>query len=133
MTTLVELVAAKPQRLYHFCCQHSRRAIGTYGLLIPQIEHPLLGCRVVWLTTEAEPDRHATGLANETGLLHCDRMEYRYVVSDLERARTWLQSPERAAAPPQAVADLESYGDAQHWWIANEPIRAKLDKSWQPQ
>ena len=122
-------MSAKPERLYHFTCQHSRRDIGTYGLLVPQIKHPMLGCNVTWLTSEAMPDRAATGLGNNTGL-KCDRMEFRYVVTDLSRCRPWLGSVERAASPAHVVEDLESYGDPDHWWIASEPVQAKLDRSW---
>lgn len=120
-----------PTRLYHFTCSHSKRAIGTSNcLLIPQIVHPLLGCKVLWLTTEATPDRYATGLGNNTGLVPCDRMEFRYVITDLSACRAWLESPERLQAPPQAVENLESYGDPEHWWITNRPIRAKFDRTW---
>ncbi len=121
----------QPERLYHFTCAHSRQTIGTVDcLLIPQIPHPLLGCKVTWLTTEAEPDRHSTGLGNETGLNKCDRMEFRYVVTDLAKCRPWLGSPERAAAHPRAVAFLESEGDPEHWRIATKAVPAAFDRSW---
>jgi hypothetical protein len=93
------------------------------------IRHPLLGCKVLWLTTEATPDRERTGLTMDR--IACDRMEYRYVVSDLSRCRPWLTSPERAAASRRAVEDLESLGDPEHWWITDQPVRARFDRSWQ--
>jgi hypothetical protein len=120
-----------PDVLYHFCCGHSKQAIGTSNcLLIPQIRHPLLGCKVTWLTTQAEPDRYATGLGNNTGLVPCDRMEFRYVVTDLSKCRPWLDSPERVRAPEAIVTDLEFFGDPEHWWIADCPIRARFDRTW---
>lgn len=123
----------KPKVLYHFTCSHSKKLIGTSNcLLIPQIHHPLLGCKVTWLTTEPEPDRFSTGLGNETGLVPCDRMEHRYVVNDLAGCRAWLTSPERGAAPKSAVQHLESHGDVEHWWISDKPIRARFDRSWSP-
>ena len=90
----------------------------------------MLGCKVTWLTTKAAPDREATGLANNTGLAPCDRMEFRYMVEDLTDCRPWLTSLERAESPKQAVEDLESFGDPEHWWIATKPIRARFDRSW---
>ena len=120
-----------PERLYHFTCSHSKRKIGTSNcLLIPQITHPLLGIKVSWLTTEAEPDREKTGLGNNTGLVPSDRMEFRYVVTDMANCRPWLDSVEREQAPPRVVADVESVGDPEHWWITDRPIRAKFDRTW---
>src|SRR6266853_839433 len=98
------------EQLYHFTCRHSRSKIGTSNcLLVPQIAHPLLGCKVLWLTSEADPDRHATGLTSN--YQKCDRMEFRYVVTEVAKCRPWLESSERQAAPSDAVADLESEGD----------------------
>lgn len=120
-----------PDILYHFCCSHSKRKIGTYNcLLIPQCVHPLLGCNVTWLTTESEPDRQKTGLGNNTGLTRCDRMAFRYMVTDVSACRPWLTSIERAAARPNVIRDLESFGDPEHWWITERPIRATFDRTW---
>lgn len=117
--------------LYHFTCAHGKRDIGTSNcLLIPQNRHPMLGCKVTWLTTESRADREATGLGQNTGL-KCDRMQFRYVVRDPSECHPWLGSPERAAAPRQAVEDLESFGDPEHWWIAAGLIRARFDRSWE--
>lgn len=119
----------KPERLYHFTCTHGQRRIGRVNcLLIPQIEHPLLGCKVTWLTTEAEPDREATGLGHH--FTRCDRMEFRYIVTDLRDCRRWLTSFERKASPPGSLTDLESYGDPEHWWIADCAIPAAFDITW---
>jgi len=124
-------MSSKPECLYHFTCKHSKRDIGTSNcLLIPMIRHPFLGCKVLWLTSEAQADREATGLRMHHQ--RCDRMEFRYVVTDIDGCQPWLTSVERAAAPPSAVEDLESYGDAEHWWISDKPIRARFDRSWMP-
>ena len=118
-----------PDALYHFTCKHSKAKIGTGNcLLIPQIRHPLLGCKVTWLTTEAIPDREATGLGSHHQ--RCERMEYRYVVDDLSDCRPWLGSAERQAASRQVVETLEEYGDVEHWWITDKPIRARFDRTW---
>jgi hypothetical protein len=119
-----------PEALYHFTCRHSKSDIGTSNCLLrPMIRHPLLGCKVLWLTTEATPDRERTGLT--MNMVDCDRMKYRYVVTDLTGCRPWLGSPEREAASPRVIADVESFGDPEHWWITDRPIRARFDRSWQ--
>lgn len=114
----------RPARLFHFTCEHGFRALGRRGRLCSQMAHPLLGCDVVWLTTEALPDRESSGLTMDT--IACDRMKYRYIVTDTSACRPWLDSPERAAAPRRHVRDLESYGDPEHWWVASEPVPARL-------
>src|SRR5262245_8800790 len=122
-------MSAKPERLYHFTCAHGRRAIGTSNcLLVPQIKHPTLGCKVTWLTSEAEPDRESTGLTSR--MQPCDRMEFRYVVDDFSACVAWLDSPQRADASSRAVADAEEFGDPEHWWVAEKAIRARFDRSW---
>jgi hypothetical protein len=114
--------------LYHFTCAHGRREIGTSNCLLLPHYHPLLGCKVLWLTDQSVPDREKTGLT----MKHqpCDRMQFRYVISDSAHCTGWLESLEREQAPAQAVADLESFGDPEHWWIAATPIRARFDRSW---
>ena len=115
-----------PRRLFHFTCDHGREAIGRRGRLEPQIEHPLLGCSVVWLTTEPNPDREATGLTSR--ITSCDRMAYRYVVSDVAACRPWIGSPEREAvlkAGGHTLMDLECFGDPEYWWIT-DGVQARL-------
>lgn len=117
--------------LYHFTCAHAFRRIGTTNcLLIPQVAHPLLGCKVTWLTTEAEPDRTATGLTSTT--LSCDRMQHRYLVSGpaLSACRAWLGSWERQRAPKASLKTLESYGDPEHWWITDRAVSARWDRQY---
>jgi len=110
--------------LYHFTCDHGFNALGEEGMLCAPVTHPFLGCSVVWLTTQAQPDRESTGL----GMTYtsCDRMKYCYEVSEPEKCRPWLGSLERFKSPLGAVEDLERYGDPEHWWITAEPTKAKL-------
>jgi hypothetical protein len=110
--------------LWHFTCEHGRRALGKRGLLVAPIAHPLLGAKVIWLTTEAAPDRERTGLT--MNFQHCDRMAYRYRVLQPERCVPWFGSATRAAAPAEVIADLESFGDPEHWWITAVPTLAEL-------
>ena len=122
---------ARPDQLYHFCCSHSRRDIGSFGLLVPLVCHPEFGFKIVWLTTEAHPDRERTGLTSHTGL-RCDRMQYRYVVTDLSNCRAWIGSIERATIRPERLEQFEGAGDPEHWWIASQPVRARLDRDYVP-
>lgn len=111
-------------KLFHFTCHHGYLGIGRRGELRPMVEHPLLRVKVIWLTSESAPDREATGLTSR--FISCDRMAYRYVVTDSTGCRPWLGSPERTDAPADAVAVLEEYGDPEHWWVATDPVKARL-------
>lgn len=111
--------------LWHFTCEHGRRGIGKRGLLVAPIGNPLFGgARIIWLTTEAEPDRERTGLTMHT--TRCDRMTYRYRVLQPERCTPWLACPWREIARPRVVADLESFGDPEHWYVTATPTLAEL-------
>lgn len=109
--------------LYHFTCLHGYKAIGARGMLRPS-RHQLLGIDVVWLTSEPYPDREQTGLTSR--YLKCDRMAYRYLVADDAAAVAWLASDERRKASTALVADLESYGAPEEWWICSTPLRARV-------
>ena len=113
--------------LYHFTCEHGHGALGEMGYLVPQIRHPQLGCLVTWLTTEREPNREASGLGMH--VTTCDRMAYRYLVCEPIKARPWIGSPERNAAPVPVLLDLERYGDPEHWWVTSRPTLAMIDVS----
>jgi hypothetical protein len=78
---------------------------------------------VIWLTSDPWPARVAAGLTSN--LIGCDRMESRYVVSDLGACRPWIGSPEREGADPAVVADLERYGRPETWWLT-DGVRARL-------
>jgi hypothetical protein len=124
----------KPDRLYHFTCAHGKRDIGTgpNALLIPH-RHPWLNKKLLWLTVVATPDRAETGLTST--MLSCDRMRYRYVVTELEHCRPWIGSPERQGLNPEALKAFEVREDGQHarpdqWWISDVPVHARYDRSW---
>lgn len=114
----------KPERLFHFtCADHGYRAIGKRGVLRPNW-HPFLQANLLWLTTEAAPDRESTGLG--MSIARCDRMAYRYIVTDLDDCQPWIGSGWRSQAPRHAVADLEAFGDPEHWWVSSSPVVARL-------
>jgi hypothetical protein len=79
---------------------------------------------VVWLTTEPWPDREKTGLG--MSLTKCDRMTYRYRITDDTLCRPWLLSDERGSVAPDILHDLEDLGDPEHWWITPGPTPARL-------
>ena len=116
--------------LYHFTCDHGRKDIGTSNCLLLPNMHPWLGAKLVWLTTEASPDRRKTGLT----MVHqpCDRMAFRYVVTDTANCRPWLQSYERSRLDAELLDAFEDGGEAapEQWWISSIPLRARFDRSW---
>ncbi len=57
-------------------------------------------------------------------MLTCDRMQYRYRIYPAPSVRPWML--EREKVSPAAVADLESYGKPESWWISRLPLRAML-------
>jgi hypothetical protein len=109
--------------LYHFTCSHGYEGIGSRGLIRPY-PHFLLGVSVLWLTSEAWPDREETGLTQS--LTKCDRMAYRYRIAGAQSAVPWLESEQRKEASPSLVDDLERYGAPEQWWISPEPLRGRL-------
>lgn len=115
--------------LYHFTCAHARRDIGTGPrcLLVPH-PHPLLGCKVLWLTSLDAPDPDEVGLTQS--FIRCDRREFRYEVLDLAHCRTWYDSAERDAAPGDVRRALELYGRPDTWWISDVPVVARFDRTW---
>jgi hypothetical protein len=120
---------ARPATLYHFTCDHGRRGIGTHGFVTPQAINPLTGFALSWFTTEPAPDREATGLA--AVLTTCDRMAYRYVITDLSRCDKWLTSIWRMRTRLDVVDLLEEYATGvQHWWVSDQPVPADLDEAW---
>ena len=126
---------SEPEVLWHFTCAHDRRDIGTSNCLLLPNAHPWLGAKLVWLTDQADPDRALTGLTMK--LQACDRMAYRYMVTDLTYCRRWAGSLERARLDPARLADFERLEDGrlasfEHWWISDRPVRARLDRSWAP-
>lgn len=110
--------------LWHFTCGHGRRALGKRGLLVAPLPHPMLAHRLIWLTTEAAPDRERTGLTMR--FQRCDRMAYRYRVLQPQRCTPWLGSEYRAGASANVIEDLESFGDPEHWWVTAVPTLAVL-------
>lgn len=66
----------------------------------------------------------------------CDRMQYRYTVSETQLARPWLGSYERGRLDASSLRAFEHNdergidADPEHWWISSIPLRARLDRSW---
>jgi hypothetical protein len=113
--------------LYHFCCEHSRRDIGEYGLLMPNL-HPVLGYKLVWLTTSAAPKREAVGLTMTT--IRCDRMAHRYEVLDAHQCEPFYEWAQRRDVDPNKVSELTAWQecDPASWWVSEEPVPVRVSR-----
>ena len=95
--------------LWHFCCRHSARRIGRYGLLLPHFQ-PVLKHRLIWLTTDREASRVALGLTSLT--LMCDRMERLYEVTDASGCEAFNDWMERKLDRQEVDGN-----EVQHWLL----------------
>lgn len=113
--------------LWHFTCDHGYAGLGERGLLRPN-PHPLapeLG-RIVWLTSDPEPERDDVGLTSEM-VLSCDRMAYRYRVTHVSAACVpWTTA--RGFVNAEFVKVAESFGRPETWWISPLPVSVALDQ-----
>lgn len=117
-------------QLYHFTCDKGARLIGRYNcLIIPQGAHPVCGWSLAWFTTETAPDREATGLTS--ALVTCDRMAFRYTITDPSPCVPWTGSRWQEETPAAFRRVMEKHGDAEHWWVSDRPVRAALDRAYQ--
>ena len=111
--------------LYHFCCSHSRTAIGEAGTLQPS---KLTG--LLWMTDLDTPIRAGLGLTAHT--LDCDRTEHRYRVvhegADLLEAHIYHWPEIRKGFARGYVDALEGPGALpMHWYISDSPQTAVHD------
>lgn len=106
--------------LYHFTCEHGHRDIETSGFLKP-FPHPFMPGvgPLLWLTDLAEPTPDSVGLTS--AYITCNRLKYRYIVR-CKAVTHWFDIRERA--PKWLVADMESFGQPEHWWVARRPVLA---------
>lgn len=106
--------------LYHFTCDHGRRAIGKAGLIRPNRRAMV---PVAWFTDLPDPDALALGLTSI--ILSCDRLAHRYRVTDARDVVPWS---EFGNVHPGIRAALESSPGAQpdHWFVASKPVPARL-------
>lgn len=116
--------------LYHFTCEHGHKGIEETGILLPN-KHPYMPGLgpLLWLTDLAEPPtRESVGLTSR--LTTCDRMAYRYIVRS-KAAVHWRDIRPRVTT--QVVADLEAFGQPEHWWIIRRTVLASefaFDGTW---
>jgi len=136
-----------PKRLWHYCCDHSLESIKASGVLKP---NPHAGYQegvsvatgfritalpVIWLTdidvTNAE-DAELIGLGPNTGIVTCNRIEYRFRVSSLAGIwwPTWADAAvEREFITPKYRELLELGRAPQRWWVSELPISSpRLDE-----
>ncbi len=105
--------------LYHFTCEHGHKGISATHTLRPNM-HPFMPHLgpLLWLTDLGEPpSKESLGLTSR--LSTCDRIAYRYTVHS-KAAIHWFEI--RTRVPKEVVADLESYGQPEHWWVIRRPL-----------
>ena len=107
------------QQLYHFTCDHGHTGISQTGVLLPRA-HPFMPTLgpLLWLTDYKEPTKESVGLTSSWTT--CDRLAYRYIVGC--KAVHWFEIRQRA--PKEIVAELEAFGQAEHWWVVRRPVTA---------
>jgi len=87
---------------------------------------------LLWLTDLADPPT-AESVGLQSTYLSCNRMTYRYVVR-CKAAVHWREI--RGRAPKDVVADLEAFGQPEHWWVVRRPVTAhefSFDANWKRQ
>lgn len=111
--------------LFHYTCAHTKARLGDRGFLLP---HPqLFGRSVIWLTDMEHPNRIGLGLTSD--ILHCDRLDYRYITTD--PAEPWMAWAARMGVDPLWRHDLETGGRLPlRWFIAERPVWVVRDRSW---
>ena len=115
--------------LYHYTCDHGRRALGDECVLLPaaaRIEDtgPWTG-ELVWLTDLAHPHREGLGLTSH--ILDCDRTAHRYRVLPGALVDRWTTF---ARGLPRGYREsVEGAPGAMpaHWWVAVAGVPAVYD------
>lgn len=118
--------------LWHYTCDHGRRAIGERGSLIPAAARPGVGnlspwtALLVWMTDLDVPVRDGLGLTSHT--LTCDRTVYRYRVTDPADCLPWMVV--RHSLSPAYRDGVERAPGAlpRHWWVSPLPVPVVLDQ-----
>lgn len=116
--------------LWHYTCRHTYEAIGESGLLLPacQLVDKTLDdywpALFVWLTDLGAPLRHALGLTSY--IAKCNRIEYRYRVTDTSGVQPWVYM-RRHVSDPEAL-ELADGAKPRHWYVARAPVPVVLDQ-----
>lgn len=114
--------------LWHYTCDHGRAAIGDIGRLVPARSLQPDGApdywtaHLVWLTDLAIPDRNALGLTMH--LVTCDRMAYRYRVTDTVDVVPWWLLRRELPGPMTAEIETAHGSTPMHWWVSTRPVPA---------
>ena len=109
---------------YHFTCDHGHRGLIEEGHTLPVPQPVLKGVRLSWFTTNPKGDGTAL---DAPLLLTCDRLEYRFRVTDDTDLRPWLGSHEQAAMPPIIQRVLHNrYGNPAEWYISSHPVPVEV-------
>lgn len=116
--------------LWHYTCAHAHEAIGESGLLLPAAQLVEGGrldnywpAEFVWLTDLGAPLRLALGLSS--WVAKCDRIEYRYRVTDSSGVQPWLYV--RRHVPDPELLEAVDGARPRHWFVARAPVPVVLD------
>jgi hypothetical protein len=137
-------------RLYHYACGHSvRKILDDRGTLRP---NPFAGRQlklaeegfdafaypVVWLTDVAvrsRDDALALGLGGLSGVIECNRVEFRFVVPKVGVVtwESWADAHALEWGPPgyRELLEAADGADPARWWVAAHPVSgARLDENY---
>lgn len=123
--------------LYHWTCDHGRRAIGDAGLVYPAIrvaDKAVTAGSLTWwvaayswwtdIAVASDDARAQLGLTHR--LVRHDRMAHRYRIDPADAALVKPWATVRRHWPAAFADELESApgADPSHWWLAWQPARA---------
>jgi hypothetical protein len=127
--------------LFHYTCRHGQTAIGIHGWLLCMDEHapeaavvmrkanPDLAflTRLIWLTTQAEPEAEALGLTKT--YIACDRTAFRYRVTALGTCAPWTEAVRSLKRVWPSALDLAFADGARpaEWWVSTRPVPVMFD------
>ena len=106
-------------QLYHFACEHSARQILRDGVIKPSTTGYL---KVSWWTDMAYPDRHALGLTSHA--LDCDRIDFRFTLTDPGAAVHWGRVRAHAPALLRDAIELVPGAEPARWWVTHLEVPA---------
>jgi hypothetical protein len=117
---------------WHFTCEHTYAAIGDAGALLPACQisnHASIErwwpARFVWLTNLPVPDRDGLGLTMR--VTRCDRIAYRYRVTDDEGIVPWVIARKAFRTHAHLLEDVPGVRPA-HWYVSAQPVPVILDQ-----
>jgi hypothetical protein len=119
--------------LWHYTCEHGRRALGETGTLLPaalqsgvdvtriRARHRWL-LQVAWATDLDAPDIAGLGLTNET--ISCERWRHRYRITNESAFAPWHSYARTLPVSERDLLETATGALPAHWWVATLPAVA---------